>query len=174
MRLAALALCATLAISGAMTASGAEAPSAQKAVQPNVGSKWTGSAPNGGQVLLKVGERYNSGTEKVFRIPQLKWTKVKAMCRRWNGTAFVEGPEKITVRIEPTTDDGLIRKGKFTWDYHYGGQQIALFKGTFKRHSVRGEAEMLAYHFVDPAKDQRSCTWGPLDFDLARSDVGHD
>ena len=172
MRLAALALCTSLALSGAVTASGAEAPSAQRATQPNVGSKWTGAAPNGGTVLLRVGERYNSTTEKVFRIPKLKWTKVKAMCRRFNGTDFVEAPEKITVRIEPTTDDGAIRKGKFKWDYYYGGQRIALFKGTFKRLEMQGTAQVFEYHFADPNNGGRSCKWGPLDFDLARSDSG--
>lgn len=172
MRIAALALCTTLAFSGAVTASGAQTPPAQKATQPKVGSTWTGAAANGGKVVLRVGERYNSGTQKVMRIPKLKWTKVRAMCRRFNGTDFVEAPEKITVRIEPTTDDGAIRKGKFNWEYFYGGQRIALFKGTFKRLEMKGTAQVFEYHFVEPNHGSRSCKWGPLELDLARSDSG--
>ena len=173
MRLALIALCTTLAVSGAVTASAADAPTAQKATQPNVGSKWTGVGGNGGQVLLKVEERYASGSQKIYRIPSLKWKKVKAKCERWNGTEFVESTEKITARIEPTDDSGAIRKGKFKWEYFYNEKRIALFKGTFKRLEMHGTAQVFEYHFVDPNNDYASCKWGPLHLDLARSDAGN-
>jgi hypothetical protein len=175
MRRGLLALLLTLAMSGAVTASAAEkTTTTQKAVQPNVGSVWTGVASNGGHVRLKVEQFYQRGSKKVYRVPFLTWKKVNATCQRWNGTEFVESKEKITARLAPNSDDGAIRDGKFKWEYFYADKRIALFKGKFKRQEMQGTAQVFEYFFADPKEDGAKCKWGPLSLDLARSNPGHD
>ena len=85
-----------------------------KRVQPKPGAIYTGGTANGGQVTLELKRTWNSTTERIYMAPFITWTKVKATCDIWNGTEMVSTPKRITARLQITTWEGRVRKGRFS------------------------------------------------------------
>lgn len=157
---AALVACLVLAFA-------APAGAARKLVQPKAGSVWTGGAANGGTVRLEVKAIWDVAAERVRLYPYITWTRVKAVCDVFNGTAFVPTPKRITARFAVTTAPGAVRKGRFDETVLYAGAPQSRFKGTFSRTDVRGTIEKITTRGTD-LKVGYGCRWGPLTFDLAK------
>ncbi|MCU0296857.1 MAG: hypothetical protein MUF33_07665 [Candidatus Nanopelagicales bacterium] len=137
-----------------------------KTVQPKPGAIYTGGTANGGQVTLEVKRTWNSSTERVYLTPLITWTKVKATCDIWNGTAMVPTTKRITARLQITTWEGRVRKGRFSETDLYGGVAQSTFKGRFTKRAVTGTVHKITTYGVDNALGY-GCSWGPLNFDLA-------
>lgn len=145
------------------------APPAQakrKVVQPNAGAVYTGGAANGGQVRLELKRIWFSAQERTYLFPYITWTRVRATCDIFDGTAFVPTQKRITARFAVSTPAGAVRKGRFDETVLYAGAVQSRFKGSFSRTDVRGTIEKVTTRGVDSALGF-GCRWGPLTFDLA-------
>lgn len=161
-RLAGTAVMAAVLLAG-MPGMAAAAPNA---VQPKPGTIYTGGAGNGGQVTLELKRTWNSTTERVYMAPFITWTKVKATCDIWNGTEFVPTPKRITARLQITTWEGRVRKGRFSQTEVYAGAPQWTFKGRFTKRAVTGKVHKITTRGIDTNLGY-GCSWGPLTFDLA-------
>jgi hypothetical protein len=92
-----------------------------KTVQPKPGAIYTGGTANGGQVTLELKRTWNSTTERIYMAPFITWTRVRATCDIWNGTQMVPTPKRITARLQITSWEGRVRKGRFSQTEFYGG-----------------------------------------------------
>lgn len=142
------------------------ASAAPNAVQPKPGTIYTGGAGNGGKVTLELKRTWNSTTERVYMAPFITWTKVKATCDIWNGTETVPTPMRITARLQISTWEGRVRKGRFSQTQVYNGAPQWTFKGRFTRGAVTGTVHKITTYGID-ADLGYGCKWGPLTFDLA-------
>ena len=142
------------------------ASAAPNAVQPKPGTIYTGGTANAGQVTLEVKRTWNSTTERIYLAPFITWTKVKATCDIWNGTEFVPTPKRITARLQITSWEGRVRKGRFSQTEFYNGAPQWTFKGRFTKRAVTGKVHKITTYGVDNTLGY-GCSWGPLTFDLA-------
>jgi hypothetical protein len=161
-RLTGTAVLAALLLAGMPSVASA----APNAVQPKPGTIYTGGAANGGQVTLELKRTWNSTTERVYMAPFITWTKVKATCDIWNGTEMVPTPKRITARLQITSWEGRVRKGRFSQTEFYNGAPQWTFKGRFTKRAVTGKVHKITTYGVDNALGY-GCSWGPLTFDLA-------
>lgn len=145
----------------------APAGAARKLVQPKAGSIWRGGTANGGSVTLEVKAIWDVAAERVRLYPYITWTRVKAVCDIFNGSAFVPTPKRITARFAVATPAGAVRKGRFSETVMYAGAPQSRFKGSFSRTDVRGTIEKITTSGVD-SRLGYGCRWGPLTFDLAK------
>ena len=107
-----------------------------------------------------------SAEERTYLFAYITWTRVRATCDIFNGTAFVPTAKRITARFAATTPPGAIRKGRFDETVTYGGVVQSRFKGSFSRTDVQGTIQKATTRGVDNALGF-GCRWGPLTFDLA-------
>lgn len=154
----------TAVIAGVLLAGTPGAASA--AVQPKPGTIYTGGTANGGQVTLELKRTWNPTTERVYLAPFITWTKVKATCDIWNGTEMVPTQKRITARLQITSWEGRVRKGRFSQTEFYNGAPQWTFKGRFTKRAVTGKVHKITTYGVDNALGY-GCSWGPLTFDLA-------
>ena len=155
-----------LLCAAALAVAPAGAPAKRKVVQPKAGAVYTGGAANGGQVRLELKRIWFSAQERTYLFPYIIWTRVRATCDIFNGSAFVPTPKRITARFAVSTPEGAVRKGRFDETVLYGGAVQSRFKGSFSRTDVQGTIEKVTTRGVDSALGF-GCRWGPLTFDLA-------
>lgn len=142
------------------------ASAAPETIQPKPGTIYTGGAANRGKITLELKQTWNSTIGRVYMAPFITWTKVKATCDIWNGTETVPTPKRITARLQITTWEGRVRKGRFSQTEEYNGAPQWTFKGRFTRGAVTGTVHKITTYGID-ADLGYGCTWGPLTFDLA-------
>ena len=144
----------------------AAAPAKRKLVQPKAGAIYTGGAASGGQVRMELKRIWFPSQERTYLFAYITWTRVRATCDIFNGTAFVPTAKRITARFAATTPPGAVRRGRFDETVRYGGVVQSRFKGSFSRTDVQGTIEKATTRGVDNALGF-GCRWGPLSFDLA-------
>jgi hypothetical protein len=149
-----------------MSASPGSAVAAPAAVQPRPGTVYTGAAANGGRVTLELKQVWDSTNERTYLAPLITWTKVRATCDIFDGSAFVPTAKRITARLQVLTWAGRVHNGRFSETLAYSGTTPWIFNGTFTRNSVTGTVHKITTYGTDAALGY-GCSWGPLTFDLA-------